>query len=45
MEMHPENGAALQRTGDWAQVFDAQAPMQEQRIQLAELEMGLSGKR
>lgn len=42
MEMHSDE-VARQSMGNWAQVFDAQAPMQDQRIHLSELEMGLSG--
>jgi DnaK suppressor protein len=37
LERHPD-GAALESTGNWAQVFDGQAPMQDQRIQLSEWE-------
>jgi len=42
MEMHPDT-VALQSTGNWAQVFDGQSPMQDQRMQMSELEMRLSG--
>jgi len=44
MEKYPD-GLARQSTGNWAQVFDAQVLMQDQRIQLSELELGLSGNR
>jgi DnaK suppressor protein len=41
-EMHPD-GLALESIGNWGQISDAQAPMQDQRINLSELEMDLSG--
>jgi DnaK suppressor protein len=42
LEMRLDVQASL-RTGSWAQIADAQAPMQEERINLAELERDLSG--
>jgi DnaK suppressor protein len=42
-EAHPA-GCAGRISGNWAQVADAQAPMQDQRIDLAELELALAGK-
>jgi DnaK suppressor protein len=43
-EAHP-GGFAIPSRGNWAQVADAQAPMQDQRIDLAKVQMALSGKR
>ena len=37
MEKHP-GGLGRQNTGNWGQVSNAQAPMQDQRINLSELE-------
>jgi RNA polymerase-binding transcription factor len=44
MEKHP---ARLDRrgAGNWTQVFDWEAPIERRRINLSELEMGLSGNR
>jgi DnaK suppressor protein len=44
MENHP---AALvrQSKGHWSQISDAQAPMQDQKVDLAEMEMQVSGER
>jgi DnaK suppressor protein len=44
IEKH-QGGLGRQNSGNWGQVSDAQAPMQDQRIKLAELEMDLSGSR
>jgi RNA polymerase-binding transcription factor DksA len=44
MERH-QGGLGRQSTGNWRQIFDAQAPMQDQRINFRELEMDLSGSR
>jgi DnaK suppressor protein len=44
MEKSP-NGQDRLGTGTWKQVFDPQAPMQDQRINLPELEKSLSGHR
>lgn len=44
MEMHP-NGHHRRDVVNWARVSDSQAPMQDQQINLAQLEMGLSGRR
>lgn len=44
LEKH-QSGPGRQSTGPWGHIFDAQAAMQDQRINLSELEMDLSGNR
>jgi DnaK suppressor protein len=43
-ETHPD-GLSRLSTSNWGQIADAQAPMKDQRINLSELEMDLSGGR
>jgi len=44
MEKHLD-GPARRSAGNWSQVFDAPAPMQDQRINLSELARNLTGSR